>query len=85
MVGAVQTFDRSLLDATGPCVLFATPGMISGGFSLEVTKRWAPCESNLITLPGYCISGTVGQKLMTKEVTKIYVDKDTHFDVRCKV
>ncbi|KAL4590568.1 hypothetical protein LXL04_003502 [Taraxacum kok-saghyz] len=49
----VHSFDRSLLDAPGPCVLFATPGMISGGFSLEVFKHWAPCESNLITLPGF--------------------------------
>lgn len=43
-----------MIDAPGPCVLFATPGMISGGFSLEVFKRWAPYETNLVTLPGYC-------------------------------
>lgn len=34
-------------------MLFATPGMISGGFSLEVFKQWAPSEMNLVTLPGY--------------------------------
>lgn len=50
---AVRNFDRSLLDAPGPCVLFATPGMLTGGFSLEVFKHWAPSEMNLITLPGY--------------------------------
>lgn len=49
---AVQNFERSMIDAPGPCVLFATPGMISGGFSLEVFKRWAPSKMNLITLPG---------------------------------
>ncbi|KAK9126683.1 hypothetical protein Scep_015529 [Stephania cephalantha] len=27
-------------------------GMISGGFSLEVFKQWAPSEMNLIALPG---------------------------------
>lgn len=48
----VCSFDRSLINAPGPCVLFATPGMISGGFSLEVFKQWAPYERNLITLPG---------------------------------
>jgi len=42
-----------MLDAPGPCVLFATPGMILGGFSLEVFKHWAPSEKNLVTLPGY--------------------------------
>ena len=49
----VCNFDRSLINAPGPCVLFATPGMISGGFSLEVFKQWAPSEENLVTLPGY--------------------------------
>lgn len=52
---AVHHFERSMINAPGPCVLFATPGMISGGFSLEVFKHWAPSENNLITLPGYIL------------------------------
>ncbi|CAK7326812.1 unnamed protein product [Dovyalis caffra] len=79
-----HNFDRSLINAPGPCVLFATPGMISGGFSLEVFKQWAPCEMNLVTLPGYCVAGTVGHKLMSGKPTKIDLDKDTQIDVRCK-
>ncbi|KAK6159629.1 hypothetical protein DH2020_006943 [Rehmannia glutinosa] len=43
----VCSFDRSLINAPGPYVLFATPGMIGGGFSLEVFRQWAPCEKNL--------------------------------------
>lgn len=81
----VHNFDRSLINAPGPCVLFATPGMISGGFSLEVFKQWAPCEMNLITLPGYCVAGTVGHKLMSGKPTKINLDKDTQIDVRCQI
>ncbi|XP_024995598.1 cleavage and polyadenylation specificity factor subunit 3-II isoform X1 [Cynara cardunculus var. scolymus] len=81
----VHSFDRSLLDAPGPCVLFATPGMISGGFSLEVFKHWAPSEANLITLPGYCVAGTVGHKLMSGKPTKVDLDKDTQIDVRCQI
>ncbi|CAK9135582.1 unnamed protein product [Ilex paraguariensis] len=80
------SFDRSLINAPGPCVLFATPGMISGGFSLEVFKHWAPCEANLVTLPGYCVAGTVGHGLMScKTPTKVNVDEDTQIDVRCKI
>ncbi|KAK9099247.1 hypothetical protein Syun_026292 [Stephania yunnanensis] len=45
-------FDRSFINASGPCVLFASPGMISRGFSLEVFKQWAPFEKNLIALLG---------------------------------
>ncbi|GLU03694.1 hypothetical protein SLE2022_208800 [Rubroshorea leprosula] len=81
----VQTFDRSLINAPGPCVLFATPGMLSGGYSLEVFMQWAPCEGNLVTLPGYCVVGTIGYKLMSGKPTRINLDKDTQIDVRCQV
>nr|XP_048318828.1 cleavage and polyadenylation specificity factor subunit 3-II isoform X1 [Ziziphus jujuba var. spinosa] len=81
----VTNFDRSMIDAPGPCVLFATPGMISGGFSLEVFKHWAPSDKNLVTLPGYCVAGTIGHKLMSGKPTKIDLDKDTQIDVRCQV
>ena len=50
---SVCHFERSFINNPGRCVLFATPGMISGGFSLEAFKKWAPSEKNLITLPGY--------------------------------
>ncbi|WOL20128.1 hypothetical protein Cni_G28930 [Canna indica] len=81
----VCPFDRSLVNSPGPCVLFATPGMISGGFSLEVFKQWAPSELNLVTLPGYCVAGTIGHKLMSGKPTKIDLDKDTQIDVRCQI
>ncbi|GMH25975.1 hypothetical protein Nepgr_027818 [Nepenthes gracilis] len=81
----VCSFDRSLIKAPGPCILFATPGMISGGFSLEVFKHWAPSEMNLVTLPGYCVAGTIGHKLMSGKPTKIELDQDTQIDVRCQI
>ncbi|KAL4196826.1 hypothetical protein AMTRI_Chr04g185090 [Amborella trichopoda] len=80
----VCDFDRSQMTAPGPCVLFATPGMLSGGFSLEVFKQWAPSEMNLICLPGYCVYGTVGNKLMSKP-KQIILDDKTHIDVRCQI
>ncbi|XP_020271246.1 cleavage and polyadenylation specificity factor subunit 3-II [Asparagus officinalis] len=81
----VCQFERTMINAPGPCVLFATPGMISGGFSLEVFKQWAPSELNLVTLPGYCVAGTIGHKLMSGKPTKINLDKDTQIDVRCQI
>jgi integrator complex subunit 11 len=59
VMGAVTQFERSKIDAPGPCVLFATPGMLSGGLSLEVFKHWAPSEANMIVLPGYAILSNV--------------------------
>lgn len=60
----MRPFRRGDADVPGPCVLFATPGMLHGGQSLEVFRAWAPDARNLIVLPGYCVSGTVGAKLM---------------------
>ncbi|XP_047149753.1 cleavage and polyadenylation specificity factor subunit 3-II-like isoform X1 [Vigna umbellata] len=81
----VQKFERSMINAPGPCVLFATPGMISGGFSLEVFKQWAVSENNLVTLPGYCVAGTIGHKLMSDKRAKVDLDANTRIDVRCQV
>ncbi|KAH6774119.1 cleavage and polyadenylation specificity factor 73 kDa subunit-II [Perilla frutescens var. frutescens] len=82
----VVSFDRSLINVPGPCVLFATPGMITGGFSLEVFKQWAPYEENLVTLPGYCVAGTIGHKLMSAKIpTQIKLDEKVQIDVRCQI
>ncbi|GJW03284.1 cleavage and polyadenylation specificity factor subunit 3-II [Tanacetum coccineum] len=81
-----RKFDHKLLDAPGPCVLFASPGMITGGFSLKAFTHWAPCETNLVTLPGYCAVGTVGHKLMSKDKPKkVDVGNNTQIDVRCQI
>lgn len=34
-------------------MLFATPGMLHGGTSLEVFKAWAIDPKNLVLLPSY--------------------------------
>ncbi|KAL3501986.1 hypothetical protein ACH5RR_036435 [Cinchona calisaya] len=82
----VCKFERAFINAPGPCVLFATPGMISGGFSLEVFRQWAPHEGNLVTLPGYCVAGTVGHRLMSaKTPTQVNIDQNTQIDVRCQI
>lgn len=82
----VQSFDRSMIDNPGPMVVFATPGMLHAGMSLEIFKRWAPNEKNLIIVPGYCVEGTVGNKLLTTKNGKVEVDsRGTIIDVRCEV
>ncbi|KAF3340690.1 cleavage and polyadenylation specificity factor subunit 3-II [Carex littledalei] len=80
----VCPFERSMINAPGPCILFATPGMLGGGFSLEVFKQWAPSDKNLIALPGYCIAGTVGHKLMSGKPTRVDLE-DTQIDVKCQI
>ncbi|CAL9249005.1 unnamed protein product [Arabidopsis halleri] len=81
----VKDFDRSLIHAPGPCVLFATPGMLCAGFSLEVFKHWAPSPINLVALPGYSVAGTVGHKLMSGKPTTVDLYNGTKVDVGCKI
>lgn len=81
----VCSFDRSLIHAPGPCVLFATPGWLHHGFSLEVFKQWATSENNLVTLPGHCVAGTIGRQLMSGKPKKIDLDPETQIDVRCQI
>ncbi|KAJ8564788.1 hypothetical protein K7X08_001248 [Anisodus acutangulus] len=66
----VHSFDRSMINAPGPCVLFATPGMIN--------PTW--------DFTGYCQVGTVGHRLMSAKVpTKVNVDESAEIDVRCQI
>ena len=48
----------------GPAVLFAAPGMMQSGTSLDVFRRWGPDPKNLIVLPGYCVNNTVGYRVL---------------------
>ena len=51
----VKPFDKSLLKADMPYVLFATPGMLHGGSSMQVFKDWCADERNTLIIPGYCV------------------------------
>lgn len=69
----------------GPCVLFATPGMLHGGVSLAVFKAWAPDSNNLVLLPSYQVAGTLGRKLLAGQTKDVDIDAHTRLDVNCKV
>lgn len=79
----VKPFDKSLLKADMPYVLFATPGMLHGGSSMQVFKEWCNDERNTLIIPGYCVEGTLGNKLLrgAKEVT---IDKKL-YEVKMKI
>lgn len=60
----IKPFDKSYMDNPGAMVVFATPGMLHAGLSLAIFKKWAPCENNMVIMPGYCVQGTVGHKVL---------------------
>lgn len=59
----IRPFDRTMGDQPGPMVLFATPGMLHAGTSLDMFKKWAPHDKNLVVIPGYCVRDTDHQIL----------------------
>lgn len=44
----IRPFDKSYADTPGPMVVFATPGMLHAGLSLQLFKKWAPNENNMV-------------------------------------
>ena len=80
----IKPFERAYADKAGPMVLFATPGMLHAGMSLEVFKKWCDSELNMCILPGYCVAGTVGNKILSGS-KRVEIDKKTQVDVKLQV
>lgn len=60
----IKPFDKSFIENPGAMVVFATPGMLHAGLSLNIFKKWAPYEQNMVIMPGFCVQGTVGHKIL---------------------
>ncbi|XP_017750714.1 PREDICTED: integrator complex subunit 11 isoform X1 [Rhinopithecus bieti] len=44
----IKAFDRAFADNPGPMVVFATPGMLHAGQSLQIFRKWAGNEKNML-------------------------------------
>lgn len=96
-LGQVRVWERGMERRAdlGPCVLLATPGMLHGGTSLDVFTAWCGDPRNLVVLPGYCVSGSVGSRLRESPrgvLRRVDVgmrqgagSSSTAIDVRCAV
>lgn len=53
-----------------PCVIFSSPAMLHSGISLKIFQNLCEDTKNLVILPGYCLRGTIGEKVLNgfKEV-----------------
>jgi integrator complex subunit 11 len=80
----IKPFDRAYTDNPGPMVVFATPGMLHGGMSLQIFKKWCTNENNMIIMPGYCVAGTIGWKILNG-VRKIDLENRQTLDVKMSV
>lgn len=79
----IELLQQDVTDQPVPMVVFATPGMLHGGQSLAIFRKWAPDPKNMVIIPGFCVSGTVGYKILNG-VKQLEIDKKT-VDVRLRV
>ncbi|KAG0291002.1 Integrator complex subunit 11 [Linnemannia gamsii] len=80
----IRAWDRAYIDNPGPMVVFATPGMLHSGTSLELFKKWAPDPKNMVIMPGFCVAGTVGSRVLAGE-KHIKTDSFTTIEVNLQV
>ncbi|XP_068195603.1 integrator complex subunit 11 [Antennarius striatus] len=80
----IKAFDRSYADNPGPMVVFATPGMLHAGQSLQIFKKWAGNEKNMVIMPGYCVQGTIGHKILNGH-KKLEMEGRAVLDVKLQV
>uniref|UniRef100_A0A667X6Y0 Integrator complex subunit 11 n=1 Tax=Myripristis murdjan TaxID=586833 RepID=A0A667X6Y0_9TELE len=80
----IKAFDRSYADNPGPMVVFATPGMLHAGQSLQIFKKWAGNEKNMVIMPGYCVQGTIGHKILNGQ-RKLEMEGRATLDVKLQV
>ncbi|XP_038165320.1 integrator complex subunit 11 [Cyprinodon tularosa] len=80
----IKAFDRSYADNPGPMVVFATPGMLHAGQSLQIFKKWAGNEKNMVIMPGYCVQGTIGHKILNGQ-RKLEMEGRATLDVKMQV
>ena len=65
-------------------VLFASPGMLHAGNSLLVFTKWCHDAKNVIIMPGYCVAGTVGAKVLAGE-KNVDIDRFKTVEVNMQV
>lgn len=63
---------------SGSIVVLATPGMLHAGRSLELFKRMCTDSKNSLLIPGFCVKGTYGARLLSGEKKLKIHEMDYH-------
>lgn len=79
----IHPFDKVLIRSNSSMVLLATPGMLHGGLSVNAFKEWCGDEKNTLIIPGYCIAGTLGNKVLSG-AKNLNIDKK-NYEIKMQV
>jgi len=67
---------KDILENTGPCLILATSGMLTGGASVEFFKEMADNEKNSIVFVSYLGEGSLGKRIQSGEKNLTLEDQD---------
>lgn len=62
----LKSIDVHSFDDSGPCVVFASPGMLQSGVSRQLFDRWAADPKNGIIVAGYAVEHTLAKEIMAQ-------------------
>jgi len=62
----LRSIDVHNFDDRGPCVVFASPGMLQSGVSRQLFDRWASEPKNGCLIAGYAVEHTLAKDIMNQ-------------------
>jgi len=63
-ISNLKSIDPTSFDDRGPCVVFASPGMLQSGVSRKLFDRWASEPNNGVMIAGYAVENTLAKEIM---------------------
>jgi len=76
---------KQVLEETGPCIVIATSGMLTGGASVEYFKEMAENSKNSLVLTSYQGEGSLGRRLQQGEREILFNDGNKQFPLHVKM
>merc|ERR1712032_115704 len=72
-INNLKGIDVDQFDDRGPCVVFASPGMLQSGTSRQLFDRWASDPKNGCLIAGYAVEHTLAKEILKapKEVVTL--------------
>jgi len=76
---------KQVLEETGPCIIVATSGMMTGGSSVEYFKELSEDSKNSLVLTCYQAPGSLGRKLQDGEKEIIFQEGNKQIPLKVKL
>nr|MBA4404983.1 beta-CASP ribonuclease aCPSF1 [Nanoarchaeum sp.] len=76
---------KQVLEETGPCIIFATSGMLTGGASVEYFKEMADNPKHSMVLTSYQGEGSLGRRLQQGEREILFNEGNKQVPVQVKM